>query len=142
TNAAVRMIEPTLFRRAPTPDLIDALRQLCAASNGTVRSLTNDRYLALEKHTIAAVEAAGVMVTVNGNGEPRQRAGLYSLAGTYDAIDHGLIRPGHRVLAVYTGGSGPTAPLFQPQHTAQPEDAASVVAALVPHNRTLLTEGR
>jgi threonine synthase len=137
------MIEPTLFRLALTPALVNQMRRVCTTSNGTVRLLTNKRYLALEQHAIQVLEAAGVAITLDSNGEPRERAGLYSLAGTYDAIDHGLITPGDRALVVHTGGSGPPAPLFHPRSTA----CASAVTSVVSHtlatadNQVLLTEG-
>ena len=136
---AARMIEPTLFRQVLTPELIDEMRGICATSGGTVRHLTNRRYLDLEQSAIAVLAAAGVAITLDGNGEPRERAGLYSLTGAIDAIDHALIKPGERVLVVHTGGSGPAvATTFEPNHVASQRDAPAVIASALAAQREVL----
>lgn len=141
-DPAARMLEPTLFRAAPPPSLVSEVRQVCAESGGTVRMLSNKRYLRLERRAVAALEAAGVAVTRDPGGEPRERAGLYSLVGAWDAIDKGEIEPGHRVLAVHTGGSGPAAELFQPRHATRVDGVvAAAERALAGHSHTVLAKG-
>ncbi|MCC3771124.1 pyridoxal-phosphate dependent enzyme [Streptomyces sp. UNOC14_S4] len=123
------MLEPTLFRRVLTDDLVTRMRALCAESRGTVRHLPNARYLELEPQALAMLLAAGVRVTRDADGLPRERAGLYSLAGALDAVGQGVIRPGERVLAVYTGGSAPAPDgTYHPHWVAREDDAPSVVA--------------
>ncbi|HET9257080.1 MAG TPA: pyridoxal-phosphate dependent enzyme [Pseudonocardiaceae bacterium] len=141
TNAP--MIEPTLFRKTLTPALMNQMRHMCATSNGTVRLLTNTSYLALEQHTIHMLNTAGIAITLDSDGQPRERAGLYSLAGACDAIDHGLIPPGDQALIVYTGGSGPSAPLFYPRFRTQASALTSAVshALTTTSGQALLTEG-
>ncbi|MBB5117718.1 hypothetical protein AF335_04155 [Streptomyces eurocidicus] len=123
------MVEPTLFRRALTDELVQRMRRLCAASRGTVRHLTNTRYRRLEPHAITMLQEAGVTVARDSDGQPRERAGLYSLAGTLDAIEQELIRPGERVLAVYTGGSAPPPPgTYRPHWRARPDEAPDTIS--------------
>lgn len=129
-DPAAPMIEPTLFRQALTPALIDELRHICATSHGTVRHLPNYRYRQLERQAIDMLHAGGVAVTLDDNGEPRERAGLYSLAGVFDTVDDDVIKPGDRVLAVYTGGSGTASTeSFEPKHIANPNSVAAVILA-------------
>ncbi|MFK4066303.1 pyridoxal-phosphate dependent enzyme [Streptomyces sp. NPDC029674] len=133
----VPMLEPTLFRQTLDEDLVRRMRELCAYSHGTVRALTNHRYLELEPRAIALLREAGVTVTPGPDGTPRERAGLYSLAGTLDAIEQGLIRPGERALIVYTGGAAP-APTgtYQPHWRAHRDDACDIVARAVAELRS------
>ncbi|MEY9947055.1 pyridoxal-phosphate dependent enzyme [Kitasatospora sp. GAS1066B] len=128
----VPVLEPTLFRQRLTEDLVRRMRALCAYSRGIVRALTNSRYLQLEPRAIALLREAGVAVALDPDGTPRERAGLYSLAGTLDAIEQGLIRPGERALVVYTGGAAPTpAGTYQPHWHAHQDEAGEVVARAV-----------
>ncbi|MBV6699826.1 hypothetical protein [Kitasatospora aureofaciens] len=54
------------------------------------------------------------------------------MAGTLDAIDHGLIRPGERALAVLTGGTAPSPTgTYQPQWHADEFDAPEITARAV-----------
>ncbi|MGW1074884.1 pyridoxal-phosphate dependent enzyme [Streptomyces sp. NPDC002537] len=101
------MVEPTLFRRVLTDELVQRMRRLCSTSRGTVRHVTNTRYRQLEPQATAMLQEAGVTVTRDSDGQPGERAGLYSLVGALDAIEQEVIRPGEHVLAVYTGGSAP-----------------------------------
>ena len=126
------MIEPTLFRRSLTTALVDEMRRVCSETSGTVRCLSNRRYLELEPSAVAMLTAAGLTTTLAEDGTPRERAGLYSLAGALDAIDHRVIRTGDRVLVVYTGGAGrASASSFRPARVATPGDAHAVLAEAV-----------
>ncbi|MER7847334.1 pyridoxal-phosphate dependent enzyme [Kitasatospora sp. NPDC096077] len=126
------LLEPTLFRRSLTEELVARMRRLCAESRGTVRALANSRYLQLEPRAVTLLRDAGVPVAPGADGVPHERAGLYALAGALDAIEQGLIRPGERVLAVYTGGAAPAPPRpYHPHFRARPEEAAEVVAHAV-----------
>ncbi|MFF2073363.1 pyridoxal-phosphate dependent enzyme [Kitasatospora sp. NPDC058162] len=131
-TGAVPMLEPTLFRQTLTEDLVRRMRELCAYSRGTVRALTNTRYLQWEPRAVALLRAAGVTVALDPDGTPRERAGLYALAGTLDAIEQGLIRPGERALIVYTGGAAPTpAGTYRPHWHARQDEAHDIVARAV-----------
>jgi threonine synthase len=124
------MIEPTLFRKSLTPPLIAEMQQICTSSGGTVRPLPNSRYWELQPRAIRMLAAAGVSITLDSGGQPRERAGLYSLAGTLDAIDKDLIRPGEQVLAVHTGGSATAAAgSFRPSYVAAADNVAAVISA-------------
>ncbi|WP_370417145.1 pyridoxal-phosphate dependent enzyme [Streptomyces sp. QH1-20] len=127
----VVMLEPTLFRRSVPADLIDRVRQMCVASNGTVRCLPNARYLQWEPRAVAMMGEAGAEITLSVDGRPQERAGLYSLAGVLEAIEDGTISPGERALAVFTGGSGPVAATFLPDHRVTAADARSYVTQLL-----------
>ena len=127
-DSAVPMIEPTLFRQTLTPALLDEMHRICLVSCGTVRYLPNHRYLELEQRAIDMLGAAGVLVTFD-NDEPKERAGIYSLAGVIDAIDRDLIKPGEQVLAVYTGGSSVAVQkLFEPQHIATLKNVSEIIS--------------
>jgi cysteine synthase len=124
------MIEPTLFRKDLTPALIAEMRQICTSSDGTVRPLLNPRYWELEPRAVQMLAAAGVSITLDSSGQPRERSGLYSLVGTLDAIDTDLIGPGEQVLVVHTGGSATAATgSFQPSYMAAPDNVAAVISA-------------
>ncbi|GAA1937893.1 pyridoxal-phosphate dependent enzyme [Kitasatospora viridis] len=128
----VPMLEPTLFRQTLTEDLVRRMRDLCAYSRGTVRALTNSRYLRWEPRAVALLREAGVTVALDPDGTPRERAGLYALVGTLDAIEQGLIRPGERALIVYTGGAAPVpAGTYRPHWHAHQDAACDVVARAV-----------
>jgi hypothetical protein len=100
------VVEPTLVRSSPSVELIHEMRRICTLTNGTVMRLDNARYFALEKDAIEMLETNGVLVDIDPKvGSPRERAGLYALAGVMEAIDKGIIKKGSRVLAVFTGGA-------------------------------------
>ncbi|MEU3778303.1 pyridoxal-phosphate dependent enzyme [Streptomyces sp. NPDC032472] len=121
------VLEPTLFRRALTDELVAEMREVCAFSRGTVRRLANTRYLQLEPRAVTLLTEAGVSVARDDAGAPWERAGLYALAGTLAAIEEGLIRPGERALAVFTGGSAPAPPrTYEPHWLADRTDAEEV----------------
>ncbi|MGW7313783.1 pyridoxal-phosphate dependent enzyme [Streptomyces sp. NPDC054865] len=133
----VPMLEPTLFRQNLTEDLVRRMRELCAYSNGAVRALSNSRYLQWEPRALALLQDAGITVALDRDGIPRERAGLYSLVGTLDAIEQGLISPGERALSVFTGGAAPTpAGTYEPHWRAQSHDAHDVVARAVSELRS------
>ncbi|MDT3398950.1 pyridoxal-phosphate dependent enzyme [Streptomyces sp. B1866] len=125
------MLEPTLFRRTLTPDLADRMRRLCRQTHGTVRRLPNDRYLHWEPRAIRLLEQVGIPLTRDPDGTPRERAGLYSLAGTLEAVTTGLIPEGQRVLVVYTGGSGPAADTYTPHHSVTADQAPALLKRLL-----------
>ncbi|MCX5387441.1 pyridoxal-phosphate dependent enzyme [Streptomyces sp. NBC_00083] len=130
--SGVPVLEPTLFRQSLTEDLVRRMRELCAYSHGTVRALTNSRYLQLEPHAADLLREAGIAVALEPDGTPRERAGLYSLAGTLDAIEHGVIRPGERALAVFTGGAAPSpGGTYEPHWRAHQDEACDIVARAV-----------
>jgi len=142
-DSSAPMIEPTLFRKALTPSLIAEMQQVCAASGGTVRHVPNRRYRELEPPAVRMLAAAGVPITLDGSGQPRERAGLYSLVGAINAIDDDLIDPGQRVLAVHTGGSGTAAAgSFQPSYMAAPHNIAEVISAALAFRGPLVGSGR
>lgn len=130
-DPGARMIEPTLFRRVLTPDLVEKMGKLCADTGGAVRVLSNRRYLSGQRRAIRLLADAGVRVTLSPDGEPRERAGLYSLCGALAAVEDGVVPEGSRVLVVHTGGSGPEADLVTPVHIVAEGDAVSVVAGLL-----------
>ncbi|MFJ8476509.1 hypothetical protein [Kitasatospora sp. NPDC094011] len=125
------MLEPTLFRRVLTPELIAQVRDVCDRTDGTVRCLPNHHYLSREPRAIELLSGVGIEVTPGPDGQPVERAGLYSLTGTLQAIDDGTIPPGDRALAVYTGGSGPAPEPYVPQHAVTPEDATDLLKELL-----------
>ncbi|MBD0689131.1 pyridoxal-phosphate dependent enzyme [Streptomyces sp. CBMA123] len=130
--AAAEPLEPTLFRRTLTEDLVRRMRELCAESRGTVRALADARYLRLEPRAVALLRGAGVTVALDPDGAPRERAGLYSLAGTLDAVEQGLIRPGERAMAVFTGGAAPApAGTYRPHWHARADEAPEIIARAV-----------
>ncbi|UQA92480.1 pyridoxal-phosphate dependent enzyme [Streptomyces halobius] len=125
------MLEPTLFRQSLSSDLIDEMRQVCTRTNGTVRCLPNRHYLKWEPHAIAMLSDVGIMVTHTPDGQPQERAGLYSLAGALEAISDGVIPAGNRVLPVYTGGSGPVTDPYIPEHVVTAQDATPLVERIL-----------
>ncbi|MGA5824267.1 pyridoxal-phosphate dependent enzyme [Kitasatospora sp. NPDC094028] len=133
TAPGAEMLEPTLFRRVLTPELLAQVRDVCRRSDGTVRCLPNQGYLSWEPRAIELLAGAGVEVTPGPEGQPVERAGLYSLAGTLQAVDDGTIPPGDRVLAVYTGGSGPGPEPYVPRHVVTQERAAELLKELLTH---------
>jgi threonine synthase len=130
-NPQARMLEPTLFRRVLTGDLVREVRRVCTDTGGAVSVLSNRRYLDGQWRAVQLLEDAGVHVTLSPDGEPRERAGLYALCGALAAVEDGLVPRGERVMVVYTGGSGPAAELFAPEHTVAEGDAVALVASLV-----------
>ncbi|MEU8975902.1 pyridoxal-phosphate dependent enzyme [Streptomyces monashensis] len=131
TDPTARILEPTLFRRLLTDDLVREVRRLCANTAGTVRMLSNRRYLDSQWRAVQLLEDAGVHVTLSPDGEPRERAGLYALCGALAAIEDGLVSRGERILVVHTGGSGPACDLFDPEHTAAEQDAVALITSLL-----------
>jgi hypothetical protein len=125
------MLEPTLFRRTLTPDLVDRMRRLCRQTHGTVRRLPNDRYLYWEPYAIDLLENVGIPLTRNPDGTPRERSGLFSLAGTLEAAATGLIPEGQRALVVHTGGSGPAAGTYTPHHSVTADQAPALLSRLL-----------
>lgn len=125
------MLEPTLFRRTLTPDLADRMRRLCEETRGTVRRLPDDRYLRWEPRAIRLLEQAGIPLTRAADGTPRERSGLFGLAGTLEAAATGLIPEGERALVVYTGGSGPAAGTYTPHHTTTAARAPALLEHLL-----------
>jgi len=131
TDPEAEMLEPTLFRKVLTPELIAQVRDICRQSDGTVRCLPNRSYLSWEPRAIDLLSGVGIEVTRTPEGRPVERAGLYSLAGTLQAIDDGTIPPGDRALAVYTGGSGPSTEQYVPQHVVTQEGATDLLQELL-----------
>ncbi|KUN03350.1 hypothetical protein AQI95_22810 [Streptomyces yokosukanensis] len=125
------MLEPTLFRRVLTDDLVAEVRQVCADTGGAVRVLSNRRFLDGQWRAVRLLEDAGVRVTLTPDGEPRERAGLYALCGALAAVEDGLVSPGDRVMVVHTGGSGPAAEPFVPEHTVAEQDAVALMTSLL-----------
>lgn len=122
---AESLIEPTLFRSSPTPDLISTVRSIVTASNGRVTRVRPSRYRA---HLDAVLEMLGVL-----SFEPRispitldytEKAPLLALIGLFEEIERGAIQPGESALAVMTGGFGivPThhfCPLKRPESSTE-----------------------
>ncbi|MFI6151600.1 pyridoxal-phosphate dependent enzyme [Kitasatospora sp. NPDC051170] len=137
TEPGAEMLEPTLFRKVLTPELIAQVRDICHRTDGAVHCLPNQDYLSREAKAIDLLSGAGVEVTPTPEGQPVERAGLYSLAGTLQAIDDGTIPPGDRALAVYTGGSGPSTEPYVPQHVVTREEATDLLKELLTREASL-----
>jgi threonine synthase len=114
------MIEPTLFRTEPTPNLLEGMRRICTESHGRVAVVANRDYLASEDELLARLRVSGLdPVAAGGTARPRrilERAGLIATLGALRAIDDGTIGVGQTVLVAITGGLVPRrGPAFRPQ---------------------------
>ena len=120
------MVEPTLFRTAPPEAFVGEIRRICTQAGGTVVRVPNVEFFAREPAAIALLESGGIGVEQDPlTASPRERAGLYALAGVMQAADAGTIEPGSRVLVVFTGG----APVAGPQAVLSAASAGPVAAS-------------
>ncbi|MER5886762.1 pyridoxal-phosphate dependent enzyme [Streptomyces sp. NPDC001941] len=127
-----RMLEPTLFRRILSKDLVEEVRGICQTTAGHVRVLSDAHYLAREAEALDRLHDAGIHICLTPEGEPYERAGLYSLLGALDAIRDGIILPGSSVLIAHTGGAGYCRHTpYQPEHILQADTAAPQIAKLL-----------
>lgn len=127
----IEIVEPTLFRKSPPEAFLQEIRKICSETGGTVARLDNHRYFALEDAAINMLESNGIYIDIDPkSGNPRERAGLYSLTGTLDAIERGTIEAGSRVLVVFTGGApGLESGTFEPEVMVSEETIDNEISA-------------
>lgn len=105
----VPILEPTLFRSNPTPDLVEFVKNILGDFGGDVKAILNTEYASYEATCIAFFQKLGIDLSIqlSEQGQPMllEKAGLIALAGALQNIDRGLIREGETVLVAVTGGS-------------------------------------
>jgi threonine synthase len=108
-DAAV--VEPTLFRTQPGPDLVHRMGRLMATYGGSVTALSNADYQRLRPKAIALLAEAGLAFGISiREGRPVQaeQAGILALCGVLAGLEKtGVFRRGERVLVAITGGCRP-----------------------------------
>jgi hypothetical protein len=108
---ACELLEPTLFRSAPTPRLLEGVAQICRESRGVISVIPNADYLAREESLLERLRESGLdAIWVSDGSSPRrplERAGLIATLGALNAVRDGTILPGETVLIAVTGGLAP-----------------------------------
>lgn len=70
-----RVMEPTLFRRILTDDLVEEVRGICASTGGQVRVLPDAHYLVREDEALDRLRGAGIHICSTPDGRAYERAG-------------------------------------------------------------------
>jgi len=111
SGGGAAVIEPTLFRTRPGPDLVRRMDRLMATYGGSITALFNADYQRLRPRAMALLAEAGLSfgISIREGRRPVQaeQAGILALCGVLGGLETGVFRRGERVLVAMTGGCRP-----------------------------------
>lgn len=123
------LLEPTLFRSEPGPELLSEMKELCRRTSGRVVSLSKETYDAYRSVVVELFGRVGLQPrpAVKRQGF-QEKSPLIALAGAISQIKTGGIREGQSLLVAVTGGCGavPSAE-FQSSHWVDPQESELVL---------------
>lgn len=104
------VVEPTLFRTRPGPDLLRRMDRLMATCQGSITALPNADYERLRPAAMGLLQEAGLTFGLSireGRRVPAEQAGILALCGVLAGIEKRVFHRGERVLVAITGGCRP-----------------------------------
>lgn len=110
SSGGAAVIEPTLFRTRPGPDLVRHMDRLLATYGGSITALVNAEYRRFRPRAMALLTEVGLtfgMSTREGRPVQAEQAGVLALCGVLAGLEKGVFRRGERVLVAITGGCRP-----------------------------------
>lgn len=109
-DGCAAVVEPTLFRSRPGPDLVRHMSLLMESYGGSISVLSNADYQRLQPKAIALLARAGLVFgnsILEGRSVQTEQAGSLTLCGVLAGLEAGAFRRGERVLVAITGGCRP-----------------------------------
>jgi threonine synthase len=119
-KAETEIVEPTLFRTQPSPDLYERMENILKTHGGKVDVLLNRELFQYQAFSIQKLQRKGIETHwVNTDKGPTmiEASGIICLSDVLKNIDQGKFEHGSSILVGITGGQRKTPPIcFNPHH--------------------------
>jgi len=130
-NPSANVIEPTLFRTQPTPELFGRMDNLLTQFGGRLEVLLNNDYYKYHSFAIHLLQKKNIelhYVTTNEGPILSEAAPVICLSAVLKAIDDGKFKEGTNILISVTGGSRkPPTKKIKPQYEITPDVSNEVL---------------
>jgi threonine synthase len=117
---STEIIEPTLFRSQPSPDLYERMENILKNHGGQVDVLLNKELAELQTASIKKLEEKGIetnWVNTKKGATMIESSGIICLSDVLKNVEQGIFEQGSSVLVGITGGQRKTPPQgFKPHH--------------------------
>ncbi|MBL4586737.1 MAG: PLP-dependent lyase/thiolase [Flavobacteriales bacterium] len=125
------LLEPTLFRRIPTSEMLAQMKDIVSKSNGHITNVDTLLFNSYEEKATSLLASREIPLT-SSDGQIIEKSGLISLIGVLDLIDKDQIKKDCSILAAITGSDAKgDRNCFIPTWTVGPNDTFEEVEAIM-----------